>query len=249
MPAERTDAGVRLLLAALLTLTAIPAQADDSAAFNLNQTVLADAFDPERFFAGRYISDPILTIRYLGDDYDYPVYAIALYKGCHADDPEGDQTCRERLRARMVRAPYDGEPERPRWRGTKLLADLGKLAVSSRSELHAALDLGMVEWLEADLATCPAAMRHARDIGELRWFGVPLVEEPSDSIAIVLHADTVDVRFRPNYFTDVRYTGHVDNDLPSGWAVGLAQSLGDCWTPSNAMPPWRRKPIEDPDSE
>ncbi len=240
---------MKFLFAALVLLAALPAQAESRRGFNLHQAVLAEAFDPERFFEGRYIADPILTVRYLGDDYDYPVYGLALYKGCHDADAEGDRSCRDRLQVRMVRAPYDGEPERPRWRGTRLLNELGTKGVSSREELLKALDNGAVEWLEADLATCPAALNHARTTDDLRWFGVPLVEEPSDSIAIVLHADTVEVRFRPNYFTDVRYEGAVDDDLPSGWAVEFAKSLENCWKPSAATRPWRREVAKDNDDE
>ncbi|UYV15175.1 hypothetical protein [Porphyrobacter sp. ULC335] len=206
----------------------------------MHQTVLAEAFDPERFFDGRYVEAPILTIRYLGDDYDFPVYAIALYKGCHDADAEGDRSCRDRLQARMIRAPYDGEPERPRWRGTRLLEDLHTRGVSSRKELLKALDDGAVEWLEADLATCPAALNHARSTDELRWFGEPLIQEPSDEIAIIMHFDTIDVRFRPNYFTDFRYQGHVGDGLPSGWADAFAKSLESCWKPATATRPWRR---------
>lgn len=239
---------MRLLALTLAVLAAIPAQAESRRGFNLHQAVLAEAFDPERFFGGGY-AEPVLTVRYLGDDYDYPVYALALYKGCHDADAEGDRSCRERLQVRMVRAPYEGEPERPRWRGTKLLGDLRTRGVSSQRELLAALDNGAVEWLEADLATCPAALSHARNTANLRWFGAPLVEEPSDSIAIVLHADTVDVRFRPNYFTDVRFKGIVDDDFPSGWAEGFAKSLENCWTPSAAIRPWRRAVTKDTDDK
>ncbi|MFY8196835.1 MAG: hypothetical protein ACOVKV_17335 [Novosphingobium sp.] len=206
----------------------------------MHQTVLAEAFDPERFFDGRYVEAPILTIRYLGDDYDFPVYAIALYKGCHDVDAEGDRSCLDRLQARMIRAPYDGEPERPRWRGTRLLEDLRTRGVSSRKELLKALDDGAVEWLEADLATCPAALNNARSTDELRWFGEPLVQEPSDEMAIIMHFDTIDVRFRPNYFTDFRYQGHVGDGLPSGWADAFAKSLESCWKPATAIRPWRR---------
>lgn len=240
---------MRLLAAALICLAALPVQAEDRRGFDLHQTVLAEAFDPERFFDGRYIEAPLLTIRYLGDDYDYPVYAIALYKGCHDADAEGDRSCRDRLQARMIRAPYDGEPERPRWRGTRLLEELRNRGVSSRKELFAALDDGAVEWLEADLAACPAALQQARATGDLRWFGEPLVPGASDNIAIVLHFDTVDVRFRPNYFTDFRYQGHVDADLPSGWADAFATSLENCWKPATATRPWRRAPAKDPDSQ
>lgn len=236
------DAGLRLLAAALICVAALPVQAKGSREFVLHQTVLAEAFDPERFFGGRFVEAPVLTIRYLGDDYDYPVYAIALYRGCHDTDAEGDLTCRDRLRARMVRAPYDGEPERPRWRGTRLLEELRKRGVSSRKELLEALDDGAVEWLEADLAACPNALEHARDTKELRWFGEPLVPEPSNNIAVVMHFDTVDVRFRPNYFTDFRYQGLVDTKLPSGWADAFAKSLESCWKPAAAIRPWRRTP-------
>jgi hypothetical protein len=238
---------LRLLVSALILLAALPAQAENRRGFDVHKAVLAEAFDPERFFDGRYVDAPVLTIRYLGDDYDYPVYAIALFKGCHDADAEGDRSCRERLQVRMIRAPYDGEPERPRWRGTRLLEELRSRGVSSRKELLQALDDGAVEWLEADLAACPAALEHARSTGDLRWFSEPLVQEPSDNIAIVLHADTVDVRFRPNYFTDFRYTGIVDDDLPNGWANAFAKSLETCWRPATAIRPWRRTPARNTD--
>lgn len=237
------------LVVALIALSAQPALAEDQGEFDLHNTLLADAFDPETFFQDRYRFAPLLTIRYLGDDWDYPVYAIALFEGCHSDDPEGDRSCQNRLQARMMRAPYDGEPGRPRWRGSKLLGDLRTSGVASREALLDALDTGMVEWLEIDLAECPSGLNYAKKVEGVRWFGESLVTEPASQITIMAHFDTIDMRFRPNHYSDFRYSGYVDDDVPSGWADGFARSLENCWKPSKATPPWRRAPIEDPDPE
>lgn len=237
-----------LLFASALAGTHGEAKAE-GADFNVHEAVLEEAFEPGKFFQSKYGAEPILTIRYLGDDWDFPVYAIALFKGCHVDDPDGEPSCRDRLHARMVRAPYDGEPERPRWRGTKLLGDLEERGVSNRDELRSALDQGAVEWFGADLAQCPSALAKARETDDISWFGTPLVKEPSNEIEIIMHFDTIEMRFRPNYFTEFWYGGHIDEDLPSGWAREFATALGPCWRPSSATPPWRRKPISETDDE
>ncbi|QFT78308.1 hypothetical protein [Erythrobacter sp. THAF29] len=218
--------------------------ANDEPAFNAKHAVLAEAFAPERFFRGRFGFDPLLTILHLGDDYSYPIYAIAVFRGCHRDDAEGDRSCIDRLRARMVRAPYDGEPERPRYRGLELLTTLRTLAVSNREELITVLDKGAVEWLEADLATCPAALAKAREAEKLAFFNQSLVAD-DDDMAIVIHSDTIKLTFTPNYFTKLSFDGSPLRGTPGLWGYDFAQSLEECWVPSQATPPWHHGSEED----
>lgn len=100
-------------IAAALVLGLItPAAARDAQpSFDFRERTRALAFDPARFFSEQ--SEPAMSVRYLGDDYGYPVYAIAVRRGCtDADRGEGRRTCGERLIARMVRSPYKGEPPR-----------------------------------------------------------------------------------------------------------------------------------------
>jgi hypothetical protein len=119
----------------------------------LKQRVTDVAFDPDSFFGtqGQYFR--IATIRYRGDDWRFPVYAIAISNGCILGREPG---CDARRIARMVRGTEAVPPERPRWRGSALIGRLGKLGSLDGPGLAKALDAN-VDWLEADLDSCPGA--------------------------------------------------------------------------------------------
>lgn len=247
--------GLAALLATLVLIA--PAKAQDASdteqeKFSIHATLLSEVFVPEKFFQEDMLTEPLLTITYTGDDWNWPVYALALFKGCHAGDAGDYSSCGDRYTVRMVRGPWDesdGELERPRWRGSALLSNLKDRGVSDRDELFQALDEGAVEWLESDLEQCPAAMKFAETSPDLAWFAQPLIPEPDDEIRIVIHYDTVHVRYTPIYSQRMEYTGEVDQRLPSGWAVQFYDALEDCWSLTQAPPPWRQTPLDDLDDE
>lgn len=198
------------------------------------------AFDPGRFFPERY-SDPLIEIRYTGDDYGYPVYAIAVDRGCTSQDiGEARKTCFGRLTARMVRAPgigpAEGEGRSRRQAGAKIFVQLQHIAPRDEAQLRKSIDALGLEWLEADVNACPAAMAHLETDGDIGFFANPVVPK-DNSLDIVLHADKIAFSFG-GYLTRSHYDGHLAKGSPGAWAHQLAVSLGDCWKPATATAPW-----------
>ena len=203
--------------------------------YDYRERTRALAFDPARFFPER--SEPAMSIRYMGDDYGYPVYAIAVRKGCtDADQGEARRICGGRLIARMVRSPYEGEPPRPRARGQRLFATIERSQPQSDEPLLRALDGAALEWLEADIRNCPSAMTHLATSRDLKFLpAIGLTDEP---IQVVLHADKISFEVG-DYLTRSRYEGWLKPGSPGAWANDFAASLERCWKPSTASVPWR----------
>ncbi|OAN61988.1 hypothetical protein A7X12_23190 [Sphingomonas sp. TDK1] len=160
------------IAAALVLGQAAPLAAQDAPrAYDFQERTRALAFDPVRFFPER--SEPAMAVRYLGDDYGFPVYAIAVRRGCtDADLGEARRTCGDRLIARMVRSPYVGKPPRARVRGQRLFAMIAKSPPQSDDALLRLLDKAGLEWLEADIRKCPTAMAHLATGQDLRFSSV-----------------------------------------------------------------------------
>lgn len=198
------------------------------------------AFEPNRFFPDQY-ARPFITIRYTGDDYGYPVYSLAVRRGCTVDDKgEARKSCGSRMTARIVRAPgiipEAGEGRSRRIAGAKIFAYLYENCPEDEVELRAALDSYGLEWLEADVTACPAAIAHLLSAEEISFFAEPAL--PDDSLSIVLHADKIDFTFG-DYLTRSRYRGFVKRGSPGEWADQFAASLSECWKPATATVPWR----------
>jgi hypothetical protein len=198
------------------------------------------AFDPARFFTDSTI-EPLIAIRYTGDDYGYPVYSIAVRRGCTTEDHgEARKTCFNRLTARMVRAPgigpKEGEGRGRRIAGAKVFARLYDLAPQDEVQLRAGIDGLGLDWLEADVSACPAALAHLKTAESMSFFAHPAVPE-DDSLAIVLHADKIDFTYG-EYLTRSRYFGYNKAGSPGAWANEFAASLADCWKPASATAPW-----------
>lgn len=221
--------------ALVLGLVAPSAAQDTPASYDFRERTRALAFDPARFFPERL--EPEMSIRYLGDDYGYPVYAIAVRKGCtDADQGEARRTCGERLIARMIRSPFEGEPPRPRARGQRLFATIAKSQPQGDDALLRLLDDAGLEWLEADVRECPAAVAHLATGRDLKFSSaIDPTRQPGD---IVLHADKVSFEIG-DYLMRSRYEGWLKPGSPGAWANDFAASLESCWKPSTALVPWR----------
>jgi hypothetical protein len=221
--------------ALVIGLIAPSAGQDAQPTYDFRERTRALAFDPARFFPERF--EPAMSVRYLGDDYGYPVYAIAVRKGCtDADQGEARRTCGERLIARMVRSPYEGEPPRPRARGQQLFDNIAQSQPQSDQALLRLLDSAGLEWLEADIHECPAAMAHLATGRDLKFS--PAIKQTGQPGAIVLHADKVSFEVG-DYLMRSRYEGWLKPGSPGAWANDLAVSLETCWRPSTALVPWR----------
>lgn len=203
--------------------------------YDFRERTRALAFDPARFFPER--SEPAMSVRYLGDDYGFPVYAIAVRRGCtDADQGEARRTCGERLIARMVRSPFEGEPPRPRARGQRLFGTIARSRPRNDDALLRLLDDTGLEWLEADVRGCPAAMAHLATGRDLEFSSAAdLTGRPFE---IVLHADKISFEIG-DYLMRSRYEGWAKPGSPGAWANDFAASLETCWKPSTAPVPWR----------
>lgn len=224
-------------IAAALTLGIVAPLAAQNASrtYDFQERTRTLAFDPARFFPEGF--ELAMSVRYLGDDYGYPVYAVAVHKGCTADDRgEARRTCGERLTARMVRSPYEGKPPRPRARGQRLFAMIAQSKPQSDDALLPLLDKAGLEWREADIRKCPTAMAHLRSGQDLRFSAV--LGEAAQAPQIVLHADKVSFEIG-GYLTRSRYEGWLKPGSPGEWADDFVASLEPCWTPSMALVPWR----------
>jgi hypothetical protein len=212
-----------------------PLAAQDSAStYDFRERTRVLAFDPGRFFPES--SGPAMSVRYLGDDYAYPVYTIAVRKGCTRDDQgEARRTCGERLVARMVRSSFQGTPPRPRARGQRLFGMIARDEPQNDEALVRLLDNAELEWLEADVRQCPAAMAHLATGRDLRFSPITDQSEPAE---IVLHADKITFEVS-DYLVKSRYEGWLKPGSPGAWANDFASSLETCWKPSTAIVPWR----------
>ncbi|PVM91530.1 hypothetical protein [Caulobacter endophyticus] len=198
------------------------------------------AFDPARFFPSPYVSDrSIVRITYTGDDYGWPVYAIAIAAGCVDGETVSKDQCAARLRARMVRAPAPEGMTRPRQRGVRLVSQLVERKATSPDQIRAALGQIGPEWVEADLQTCPGATEALKKSAEAAWVPDAVADpKPSAELSLVLHADIVKVEIQDQRRLTT-YRGWLAEKSPAVWADGLATALDPCWRPASVPAPWQ----------
>ena len=224
-----------LTLALLVGLVA-PSEAQNARpTYDFRERTRELAFDPARFFPRP--SSLALSVRFMGDDYGFPVYALAVHRGCLVTDRnEERQGCSGRLRARMVRPPYKGEPPRARARGQRLFARIARAKPQSDDALRLLLDNGGLEWLEADIRKCPTALAHLATGGSLKFSllldDISRLQEPG------LHSDYMTVEVG-SYLERSQYKGWPKPGTPGGWVNEFAASLEACWKPTTALAPWR----------
>lgn len=203
------------------------------------ERVWALAFDPNTFF-GDELLGPIVTISYTGNDYFWPVFSIAIAEGCleqtveELEPPE----CRSRLTARMVRSPRPDDSDRLRYRGLHLLQMLQERRATSREDIRSRLDVLGVEWMEADLRQCPAAMQLLARSERLDWVPNEVSEPgPRDTIKLLLHTDKVEVMFQ-QFLQKSIYQGYPAEGTAGQWAVEFYEAIAPCWKPAIASSPW-----------
>lgn len=239
----------RLVLCSLaIASMAAPAVAQEPSILDIRDPVRAMAFDPTRFFTtaqGRDGSD--VRILYTGDDYGWPIHAIAIAAGCQGDEGLSPEACATRLTARMVRAPAPPGMDRPRQRGTYLLGQLAQRNATTPPRIAAALSEVGTEWLEADLRTCEAALTVLRRADEADWTPNSFInlDRPPTAVdylaGLTMHADMVQVEFQQHSRRST-YRGEVAEGTPAGWADTLATAIEPCWRPASAPPPWAAEP-------
>lgn len=206
-------------------------------AFEIGKRVSALAFDPSRFFEN---DRNLVRITYRGDDYGWPVYAIAVRKGCGKDRTPG---CAQQIHARMVRPVWAGgkaDPERPRWRGLALVQSLRDRGLTTPEQMVPTLDTSL-EWLEVELSRCEGALAALAQADRIQWVRSGTFSPGEDEPELVLHADTVRVEIS-DYLRNTVYEGYSAQGTPAAWAITFARTIEPCWRPSDAPRPWRRSP-------
>ncbi|WP_326525869.1 hypothetical protein [Sphingomonas sp.] len=221
------------MIVALLLVAAASAP-QERGVIDVRREVTALAFDPARFFDA---GPDLVRIAYRGDDYDWPVWSIAIRTGCLPGAAR--EGCGERRIARMVRAALPQGAERPRQRGVALVTNVAGRKPADVAAVAAALDTAKVEWVEADLTTCPGALEALASASDTRWVPDGLAPAPSQDIMIVLHADRIRVEF-PDHLRSATYDGWIAPGSPAEWANRFATLVEPCWKPAAAPPPWRK---------
>ncbi|AYV46408.1 hypothetical protein CFHF_14800 [Caulobacter flavus] len=221
---------------------AAPAQtgeAREPSVADVREAVRDIAFDPSRFFPSPLVKDrSILRITYTGDDYGWPVHAIAVAKGCVDDEKQPKDKCASRLRARMVRAPAPDGMARPRQRGVRLVGQLVERKATTPAQIRAALSQIKPEWVEADLRTCPGAAEVLKRSAEAVWVPEAVADpQPTDELNLVLHADIVKIEIQ-QYARLTTYRGWLAENSPAVWAQSLAAVLEPCWRAADVPAPW-----------
>lgn len=224
------------------------------------QVLWETVFDPSVYAEGLHERPQTrIEMRYHGDDYDYPVAALAL---TYAREPDCVAALRQAAvrppdacpfgwRAHVVRAP---EPEsnqypglRPRWRGSALEARLAAqpaLMEAGAETIIAALDIEHLILEEAgcleaqpDLAGLVTVSPVQKSYSEL--FD-PAVEFKGLG-GLYLHADTVSVRVE-SYAGVLEASGVPEAGRVTGWARDLLLAFDPCFEKAGFGPLWRPAP-------
>ena len=192
------------------------------------------AFDTDRYFQGNKAS---ISIVYTGDDYNWPVYGIGIVRGCAHPDVLPLAQCREAWRARMVRVPQTGM-ESPRLAAARFVRRLADAGANTREAMDEAVMGAGLQWLEADIKTCPGAEDHIAKATQLDWVPHEAIEEPSrDMPRLVLHADKLTVTFQKHLW-NARFHGWIGDGSPAVWGKDMADLLEPCWRPATVRTPW-----------
>lgn len=227
-------------LAVLCVTPAAQAQQSQPSVFDVRPMVIDVAFDPTAYFPSTYARDrSVVRIVYTGDDYGWPVYAIAVAEGCVDQEDRNNDACATRLRARMVRSPAPADIQRPRQRGLHLLGLLVETGATNPISIRAALSDVGTEWLEADLRTCPGAVDGLRRLTEAGWPPPPPIDQTLVAYVsgLAMHADLVRVEVQ-HYARRTTYEGWIADGSPAAWAVAFAEGLEPCWRPAPGPAPW-----------
>jgi hypothetical protein len=201
----------------------------------LREEVAALAFDPNKLFDGRAGGTDVVTVAYAGDDFGWPVFSMAIRRSCLEREKMGPH-CTWRRVARMVRSPAPPDLRRPRQRGSLLMARM----LRSDGPTRLGLDRAGLEWVEADLDSCPGAIPKFQEGRSATWVPADVFASGRPPMhAPVMHADNVKVVFADSSRRST-YNGYVAPGSPAQWAVELAATLDRCWRPLTAVPPWQR---------
>ena len=102
------------------------------------------------------------------------------------------------------------------------------------------LDGSGLQWLEANVETCPGAVEAVEAVRASDWRPDPSGFLPAPGYGPLLsHAARVRVRYSGLEAT-ARFHGWTEAPGVPAAVTGLLDTLQPCWSPSASPPPWRR---------
>lgn len=196
--------------------------------------------DPDRLFVGIaghlnelraddekfYRLDLSLTLKYLGDDYSFPVSGIALFKiSVHSERPR--KKIRDYWVARQIRSPIpeDDEYFRPRQRGRSAIARFEQLLVENpEMTVREIIDAIPFEYLETNSKHCPQISSALNSLTDVSF-------HYDDPETFFLHADSIELSVSGSGYRNSSYIGWVDNveTSPGSWAMAFIETIEPCW--------------------
>lgn len=201
--------------------------------------VLHDAFDPVRNFAGdlRPSSDDelVLSVRASARDNYAPDYSLAIAYRCTPSDIAGQWRCG--YAARLLRVgPSDDDG---RFERSLLLFNQAR-SIESVADERTRLDQAPLQWLEADLDTCPNGVFAMDSVRVADWRpDIHYALQPVEQREIILHPAAIVVRMHGTYATSI-YEGWVLAPGVPAAIRHLLDTLEPCWRAADSPKPWRR---------
>lgn len=201
-------------------------------------TVLSDAFDPRKSFAGDLVpnsDDELVLAVWASAREDYaPDYSLAIAYRCVAFETAGERRCG--YTARMLRtAATDDE----RFEKSLDIAAQSR-SVSSAEDMRERLDSASIQWLETEVDACPNGVFAMDSVRVADWRpDMHYALKPVEERQIIMHPAAIRVTMHGTYTTST-YEGWV---LAAGVPAAvshLLQTLEPCWRPALSPRPWRR---------
>lgn len=227
-----------LAFSALAALTLAPVTPTDAflkRMMEARETVARLAFEPDRYFGEEQYGRNDIRIVYSGDEFGWPIYAIAVRRGCVPRNH--GRRCKAGFRMRMARAPAPADMTRPRDRAIPIWRKFTEGSSRTPQQVAAILNDAGVEWLETDSVNCPGVAPLLERTSALTW--VPAQPSPGQRPAApLMHYDVVEVSFSA-YSRRATYVGAIVEGAPSEWAARLASAAERCWRPAASAAPWR----------
>ena len=205
-----------------------------------NAAIWEGPFNTGTFFPEQP-GEPDLTARYFGDDYHWPVWAVAGRFICPTPDGmEHPNACAPDQRDWVIRqaaAPQVENSTRPRHNGSSLSRRVQEGLQADADVNAVARDAGLI-WREARLSTCPVAQEAFDALRNVSWVPTdhPFVNS-SDELTLVLHADTIEVSLN-TYLQKAQFTGWLAEGNPANRFNAFIAALEPCWSTPPVPAPW-----------
>lgn len=230
-----------MLLTVLLTLALELQEASpEISSSQAHAAIWHGPFSANSFFPEHFVG-PDLTARYIGDDYGWPVWAVAAKLACpNPETLDRSSACEPEERDWVIRqaaAPEIQEGARPRRNGFAFSQQM-QVGLQANSDVNTvARDAGLI-WREARMSACPVAQEAFDAFRNVSWLPTnhPLVYT-SDELNLVLHADKIQLTLQ-TYLQETTFTGWLAEGNPADRFNAFVVALEPCWTTPSVPAPW-----------